>query len=491
VITKVLNKEFVILIGSATLALVILSIDLSFPLGVAGGVPYVAVILVALGSASPRQVIGFAVVCSLLTIVGFYSSPAGGILWVVLLNRFLALFVIWVTAILGLLQKRNHLRQLESEIRFEIMADTAPLLIWQVEAAGEWKFLGSDWLDLFNLVSGSRGYNDLLDQIHPDERVLFSERYQSAFGSLKSFQVECRLKGRDGDYRWMLIHGVPFHKIDEGFAGYIGTCLDFSQRKQMQIELEKTRKMYYHHDKMASVGTLAAGIVHEIGNPISAIAGIINDILWQEEPDAGSTKVDQQTQEQLHTILKHIDRILAITRDISEFSSVDTDQTELYSVNELIDRACRLMEYDTKAKDIDFSRRLSHSLPALEGTKEQITQVLLNLLNNAVDACHKVKGKRRIEITTEQVDSEILITITDNGCGIESVILEQVNDPFFTTKPVGEGTGLGLSICHTLVEKQGGTISINSVHNNGTSVVVALPIVNVRSTPPIDKRGIS
>jgi two-component system NtrC family sensor kinase len=149
------------------------------------------------------------------------------------------------------------------------------------------------------------------------------------------------------------------------------------------------------------------------------------------------------------------------------------------------------MEYDTKAKDIDFSRRLSHSLPALEGTKEQITQVLLNLLNNAVDACHKVKGKRRIEITTEQVDSEILITITDNGCGIESVILEQVNDPFFTTKPVGEGTGLGLSICHTLIKKQGGTISINSVHNNGTSVVVALPIVNVRSTPPIDKRGIS
>lgn len=474
--TDVPNKELVILAGSATISLLILMIDLSLPLGVAGGVPYVAAILVALRSASPHQAIGFAVVCSLLTIVGFYWSPDGGILWVVLLNRFLALFVIWVTAILGLLQKRNQLRQMQSEIRFEIISDIAPLMIWQVEADGEWKFLGRDWLELFNLVSGSYGYDDLLDQIHPDERAHFSESYQSAFDSARSFQVECRLKGKDGDYRWMLIHGVPLHQIDQKFAGYIGTCLDFSQRKQMEIELEKTRKMYYHHDKMASVGTLAAGIVHEIGNPISAIAGIINEILWQEGTETGLKELDHKTQEQLHTILKQIDRILAITRDISEFSTVERDQTELYSINEIIDRTCRLMEYDNKAKGIDFCQQLSHELPALNGKKEQMTQVLLNLLSNAVDACNEVDGNHQIAITTELVGCEILITVVDNGCGIDPMTLDKVNDPFFTTKPVGKGTGLGLSICHTLVEKQGGAITIDSDINTGTSVVVSLPI---------------
>jgi|TARA_B100000315_G_scaffold256825_1_gene303759 PAS domain S-box-containing protein len=476
VIAKIPNRELVILMGSASLALLILMIDLSLPLGVAGGVPYVAVILVALGSTSPRPAIGFAIVCSLLTMVGFYWSPAGGILWVVFLNRFLALFVIWVTAILGLLQKRYHLKQLESEIRLEVISDTAPLMIWQVEAEGEWQFLGRDWSEFFDPDNGSYGYADLLDRIHPDERAQFSERYQSAFKLTDNFQVECRLKGTDGDYRWMLIHGVPFHQVDTGFAGYIGTCLDFSQRKLMEVELEKTRKMYYHHDKMASVGTLAAGIVHEIGNPISAIAGIINDILWQEGVEEGPTESQHKSQEQLHTILTQIDRILAITRDISEFSTVEGDETELYSINEIIDRTCRLMAYDRQAKDIDFSQDLSTSLPALEGNKEHMTQVLLNLLSNAVDACNEVEGSHRIAITTDLVDCEILITVEDNGCGIEPVTLEKVNDPFFTTKPVGKGTGLGLSICHTLVEKHSGTISIDSEKDAGTSVVVSLPI---------------
>ena len=473
---KVPDKESIILMGSATLALVVLMADLSLPLGVAGGVPYVAVILVALRSTSPRQTIGFAVVCSIFTIAGFYWSPGGGVLWVVLLNRFLALFVIWVTAILGLLLKRNELKRLQSEIRFETIADSAPLMIWQVNEDGEWEFLSKDWLEYFGLENGGRGYNDLLEQIHPDERDLFSETYQGAFDSGRSFQVECRLRGKDGNYRWMLIHGVPIPHIGKEFAGYIGTCLDFSQRKQMETELEKARNMYYHHDKMASVGTLAAGIVHEIGNPTSVISGAVNHILEQQGAGIGSQELDDGIQEQLQTILKQTDRILAITRDVSEFSTVEMDQTELYSVNEIINRNCRLMEYDSKTRGIDFSQQLSDSLPALEGNKEHMTQLLLNLLNNAVDACNEVEGDHQITITTELLDCEILITVADNGCGIEPTILDKVNDPFFTTKPVGKGTGLGLSICHTLVEKHGGTITIDSNLDTGTSVSVSLPI---------------
>ncbi|RLA26512.1 MAG: hypothetical protein DRR15_19660, partial [Gammaproteobacteria bacterium] len=474
--TKMPDKESIILMASATLALVVLMADLSLPLGVAGGVPYVAVILVALRSTGPRQAIGFAVVCSIFTMVGFYWSPGGGVLWVVLLNRFLALFVIWVTAILGLLLKRNQLKQLQSEIRLEIISDSAPLMIWQVNEDGEWEFLSKDWLEYFSLESDGRGYNNLLEQIHPDERDLFSESYQGAFNLGRSFQVECRLRGNDDNYRWMLIHGVPIPHIGKEFAGYIGTCLDFSRRKQMETELEKARKMYYHHDKMVSVGTLAAGIVHEIGNPISVISGAINHILGQQGAGVGSQEPDDRIQEQLQTILKQTDRILAITRDVAEFSTVEMDQTEFYSVNEIINRSCRLMEYDSKTKGIDFSQQLSGSLPALEGKKEHMTQVLLNLLSNAVDACNEVEGNHQITITTALLDCAILITVADNGCGIEPMILDNVSDPFFTTKPVGKGTGLGLSICHTLVENHGGTINIDSNLDTGTSVSVSLPI---------------
>jgi len=473
---KVPGKESIILMGSATLALVILIVDFSLPLGVAGGVPYVAVILVALRSTGPRQAIGFAIVCSIFTMIGFYWSPAGGVVWVVLLNRFLALFAIWVTAILGLLLKRNQLKQLQSEIRFEVISDSAPLMIWQVNEDGEWEFLSKDWLKYFGLESGGRGYDNLLEQIHPDERDLFSESYQGAFNLGRSFQVECRLRGNDGNYRWMLIHGVPIPHIGKEFAGYIGTCLDFSQRKQMETELEKARKMYYHHDKMASVGTLAGGIVHEIGNPISAISGAINHILGQQGAGVGSLELDDRIQEQLQTILMQTDRILAITRDVAEFSTVEMDQMELYSVNEIINRTCRLMEYDSKTKGIDFSQQLSDRLPALEGNKEHMTQVLLNLLGNAADACNEVEGNHQITITTEPLDCEILITVADNGCGIDPTILDKINDPFFTTKPVGKGVGLGLSICHTLVEKHGGTITIDSNLDTGTSVYVSLPI---------------
>jgi len=105
-----------------------------------------------------------------------------------------------------------------------------------------------------------------------------------------------------------------------------------------------------------------------------------------------------------------------------------------------------------------------------------MTQVLLNLLGNAVDACNEVEGNHQITITTELLDGEILITVADNGCGIDPTILDKVSDPFFTTRPVGKGVGLGLSICHTLVEKHGGTITIDSNLDTGTSVSVSLPI---------------
>ena len=134
------------------------------------------------------------------------------------------------------------------------------------------------------------------------------------------------------------------------------------------------------------------------------------------------------------------------------------------------------MDYDSKAKNIIFIQHLCHSLPAANGKKEHIMQVLLNLLNNAVDACNEVGGSHEVTITTEVLNAEILITVADNGCGIESKYMDKINDPFFTTKAVGKGTGLGLSICHTLVENQGGGLTIDSEKNSGTSVFITLPI---------------
>ncbi len=462
------------------LSLAFLLLDLVLPLGVAGGVPYVLVILVSLSFTKSSPILRFALLCSILVTVGFFYSPRGGELWIVLLNRFLAMFAIWVTALLGFLHKKNNQQLLESEARFLFMANTAPLLICLLNEKCQLTFLS---LGLQNILTGKSG-DELLpvitEKLHIDDKQEFVSQMASSFEKQTELQHECRLLNDKGEYRWFLIQATPRFTQAGDFAGYINTFMDITDKKRSEYELEKMRNINYYREKMAEIGTLSAGIIHEVGNPVAAIYGLTQAILDASEEGRKEDLLGHQAREDVIAILEQTERLMGITNEVMSFVAVGDGDGEIFDVNELVKTCCRLMNYDAKMKNIDLSYELIQEAPALNVNKDHITQILLNLLSNAAHACINIK-EPSIRVETHQEGEFFVIKVNDNGCGMTAEVASRAVEPFYTTKPIGQGTGLGLAMCKALVEQHKGQLKIESKLGGGTRVDVVLPIGDLDS----------
>lgn len=469
-----------LIVVNVFLALLFFLIDLNMPLGVAGGIPYVLVILISLRSSNTSVTTWFSIACSLFILAGFLYSPNGADPWIVITNRLLALFAVWVTAILGIIYKQNQARLFESNARFHFITDTAALMIWMTDSSKDWLYFSRAWLDYSGRELSDEQGQGWLDRIHPDDREEFLKVYGAAFECCSNYKAkcscdgfihECRLRRADGNYRWMLFQGAPRFDSNDDFAGYIGTCMDITEREEAKQQLEEARSMYYHQEKLAAIGTLAAGIVHEVGNPISAISGLTQELIIEGEQEG---KQDKPSQQFLHSILEQTSRLTSITRDVTDFATVKGSALELLDLNELVDRTCRLMRYDSLIKKIGLTVELASNLPAISGREDDLMQVLVNLLSNSAHACINIQHAT-ISVNTAHIDDTVQFSVTDNGCGMTPKVAARAMEPFFSTKSVGQGTGLGLSLCNSLVKQSGGELKIESSPQQGTTVSVILP----------------
>ena len=238
-------------------------------------------------------------------------------------------------------------------------------------------------------------------------------------------------------------------------------------------ELMMERQKYFHQEKMAAIGTLAAGVAHEIGNPIAAISGIA-----QEMAERRNASCNMDLCQPCRPDLIHIQtqRIATITREISEFASHQTVEPQLLDLNSLLRSTSALMRYDKRSRRIELKFDLDSQLPAFYGVADQVTQVIMNLLVNAMDALEEVFDRAPvITISTHPQGDRVCLSIEDNGCGMDAVTLTRVFEAFFTTKAVGRGTGLGLSLCYSIMQKSGGSIGIDSTPGQGTCVQAFFP----------------
>jgi signal transduction histidine kinase len=250
----------------------------------------------------------------------------------------------------------------------------------------------------------------------------------------------------------------------------MGDSLDQSARDLM---LERQR--YFHKDKMAAIGTLAAGIAHEIGNPIAAISGVAQEMLDRRASGMGDLNGESDGHPEL--ILAQTKRLAAITREISMFAAPSTAESQLLDLNEIVRSTSRLIRYDKRLEPITLHLELDAHLPAIQGTADQLTQLIINLLINAMDALQSVSGRVPNILIQTGADSErAWMFVNDNGCGMTEQTLSHVFEAFFTTKVVGQGTGLGLSLCYAIVKAHEGTIDIKSTPGIGTQVQVCFPL---------------
>jgi len=240
-------------------------------------------------------------------------------------------------------------------------------------------------------------------------------------------------------------------------------------------EQEMMNEQVIEAGKLASVGELAAGIAHEINNPIAIMveeAGWIGDLL-QEEDFEGSENLTE-FKRALAQIRIQGERCKEITHKLLSFARRTDPRVREVQMNELVEEIVGVSEQRSRFSNVKINLQLDPSLPAVAVSPSEMQQVLLNLINNAIDAIGTGGGE--VTITTRVDEDNVVIDVEDTGHGIPKAIMPRIFDPFFTTKPVGKGTGLGLSICYGIVKKLGGDITVNSAVGLGTAFHIHLPI---------------
>jgi two-component system NtrC family sensor kinase len=244
--------------------------------------------------------------------------------------------------------------------------------------------------------------------------------------------------------------------------------------------------------KLASVGELAAGIAHEINNPIAIMieeAGWIEDLL--EEEDLTGSENEEEFYRALSQIKTQGRRCKEITHKLLSFARKTDSRIVEISVATLLAEIAHLSSQRAKYSNVEIKTDFEENLPPIPASETEMQQVFLNLVNNALDALEKTGGI--IMLNARRADGDVIVTVSDNGLGIAEANLGRVFDPFYTTKPVGKGTGLGLSICYGIIKKIGGEIHVNSTKGEGTAfeirfpVAQASPVVSEKKTAKEDK----
>lgn len=353
----------------------------------------------------------------------------------------------------------------ESEARFQMLVENAPDAIF-VQTAGLFAYLNPAALRLFKAKSPEDLLGKpLIERVDPSYRDRVTERIRLLIE--KKIDV-----GRDEEI-YLTMDGNPVDvevlSVPIFYQGQYGSLVfprDISERKNMQ-------RVLIENEKLAGIGTLAAGIAHEINSPLQVITGLSeNASRWLENGSVNTVEL----QRRFNNINNNAWRIAAIVRSLLDYSHSTTEMVAICSINDLIKKTLLLVEHQLLSwSNITITTILAENLPTVSCDINQITQVLINLLTNARDAMPD-GGEIAIQTSYDQPSNKIFLRVSDTGVGISEDIRRKIFDPFFTTKPVGKGTGLGLSITSGILRGHGGDIELESTSNCGSVFKISLPI---------------
>lgn len=265
--------------------------------------------------------------------------------------------------------------------------------------------------------------------------------------------------------RWFNLHKAAIpgplpvdHPVEEARTSQVMLMEDLTNLETLEAELA-------HSERLASIGRLAAGVAHEIGNPVTGIASLAQNLRHEDEPE--------MVQESIQEILNQTQRITAIVKTLMNFSRSGGIGTDIrrFSVKEVADEAIRLVKLTHHGRQISCENLCPDSL-ILEGDRQGLSQVLVNILSNACDA--SAPGSE-VGLMAMERGGAVNIEVVDQGEGIPKENQAYIFEPFFTTKPPGEGTGLGLAMAYKIITDHSGTINIDSQPGQGTRVIIELP----------------
>ena len=288
-------------------------------------------------------------------------------------------------------------------------------------------------------------------------------------GKLQSYQVD--VLGKDGQKIPISLNAAIVYENGEEVAS-VGFFHDLRQTLQIQKELEQTQMQLLQAEKMASLGKLAAGVAHQINNPLGGI--ILYAGLMLEEYE-----LEDEAREDLNRILRDAERCKDTVKELLEFARQTRYEMRPLDINEAIVRTLFLLENQTLFQNIRIERQLEEGIPPVYGDSQQLNHLFMNIILNAAQA---MSGTGILTVSTRRGanNKRAHIAIADTGPGIPPDVMPQIFDPFYTTKKEGEGTGIGLSLVYGIVENHGGAIKAVNREPNGACFFIELPL----SAPP-------
>jgi PAS domain S-box-containing protein len=377
-------------------------------------------------------------------------------------------------------------RTAEERLRFALEATSE--IVW------EWDVRTDDiWQPRFAQVYGFREEetpakcSGLAAFIHPDDGPVFGRIVEDLLaGRRDTFEYEHRMRTGCGEYRWMLGRGRVVSRGPKGEPlRVVGTCVDVTERRRMLDRLQIA-------DRLVAVGTLAAGVAHEINTPLAFVCANLSFSLDElDKAAAPGSATDgaslQRTVEDCRIALREAangaQRVRRIVQDLRVLSRQSEDERSVpIDVGLALEAALHIARTDLQRR----ARVVTHlaDVPPVLGDEGRIAQVFLNLLVNAAQAIPEGNPEgNQVEITVAPVAGRVCVQVRDTGCGIAEANLKRIFDPFFTTKPVGVGTGLGLAISHRIVTSLGGGIDVVSEPGRGSTFTVTFPAARRAADP--------
>jgi len=284
----------------------------------------------------------------------------------------------------------------------------------------------------------------------------------------------------NGETRRFQLRRVPMRLTPDEVTHVITIGEDITEQHRMRRSLRVA-------DKMAAMGRLAAGVAHEVNNPLATIVGCAESLRGRLGELGAADEVAEMFREYLETIEQEAFRAKAISQDLLDFSRVKSEKRETVELGPIVERALQVMKHHPLFRDSQLECELHDGALAAVVEEDAIVQVLIALVINALDA---MPEGGRLRLATGVREAEVWIEVGDTGGGIAPADLPNIFEPFFTTKPLGRGTGLGLSICYGIVQSHGGRIEVDSEPNQGSRFTVLLPAANgspVCEGPQVDR----
>lgn len=360
----------------------------------------------------------------------------------------------------------------KSESRYRNIFDGASDAIYTLDSTGAFTSVNGATCRIAGYSADELIGRSLAPLLDEGERPMIVEHFRAArAGEPRNF--DCHVTRKDGVRVLCSVTHTPIRSDDE-IVGVLGIARDVTDQRRAAQEREELRRQLGQSQKLEAIGQLVSGVAHELNNPLAAVMAYAQLVLT-------SRTLPDDERGAIETMLQETKRAVRIVSNLLTFARQHQPERVVTDLNQVVTDTIALRRYALSERNVTAVVDLDERLPLTWADSFQMQQVLLNLVTNAEHALGDWPGERTITVTTQYEGQKLRLTVADSGPGIDDATLDQIFNPFFTTKNVGEGTGLGLSIADGIMREHGGRIRAASTLGHGATFIVELPFVDPAS----------